>query len=803
MPPHIDGAKTDLGDILNTLSVPIIVVGHDCKVGCFNPAATHALGLKASDIGRHLSDIPLFNETRDIEKLSADVIACGEPSEHEIRNGDRCFLLQIAPYTGSNRQIQGVVLTLTNVTAIRASLAQAIYEREYAKTILNTVAQPLVVLDADLRVQTGNRAFYAMFGASREATHGTPLCNLGNHDWRDASLWSTLRANNLANSEFKTIEVDGDFPALGHRTLLVDANRLGRAREGLMLVGLRDITERKRSENFLQLQKETLEMVVRGLPLADVLAATVRAMEKQSHEKMVTAAHVLNAEGTHFSECIAPNLPESYRQAIRGLAISSKSTPCCLAVLGNRSVNSHDIRAEPAWSAFADLISPLGIRAACATPILSSAGKVIGTLSNYYLQSRTHDSNERQVVDILTRTVALAIERKQAESALRESEERYRTLFTSMNEGFCIIEMVFDESQNPVDYRFLETNPAFAQQTGLQDAKGKLMRELAPAHEKHWFEIYGKIALTGEAARFENRAAALNRWHEVSAFRVEPAEARQVGIVFNDITERKRQEEKLENTVAERTVALRETVGELEAFSYSIAHDMRAPLRGMQGFAGILLDQHAGQLDSQALDYLRRIVASARRLDRLIQDVLNYSKISKGQVVLEPLDLNCLAHDIVETYPNWQPPNAVVKIEGILPKILGNAAFVTQCMSNLVNNAIKFVSPGTLPHVRIWAEEVTPPAAEREPLLGEESSVPQMRLYVEDNGIGIAPGQDTRIFRIFERIHPSSEYEGTGIGLAIARRAAERMGGSIGFKSQLGKGSTFWVQLKRSDTCPK
>ena len=165
--------------------------------------------------------------------------------------------------------------------------------------------------------------------------------------------------------------------------------------------------------------------------------------------------------------------------------------------------------------------------------------------------------------------------RKLADDALRQSEERYRTLFATLIEGFCVIEMVFDAQGSPVDYRFLEVNAAFEKQTGLHDAQGKLMRDLAPDHETHWFDIYGKIALTGESARFVNEARALDRWYDVSAFRLGGPESRKVAIFFNDITEFKRAEaELLESERCER-----ERAAELKALLDAvptpvlIAHD--------------------------------------------------------------------------------------------------------------------------------------------------------------------------------------------------------------------------------------
>lgn len=234
----------------------------------------------------------------------------------------------------------------------------------------------------------------------------------------------------------------------------------------------------------------------------------------------------------------------------------------------------------------------------------------------------------------------------------------------------------------------------------------------------------------------------------------------------------------------ERTAELREMVQELEGFSYSIAHDMRAPLRAMQGFSHILREEHADQLDDEGMEYLRRIASAATRLDRLIQDVLSYTKVVRASAPMQPVDLDRLARDIIATYPDWQPPLADVSIEGTLPVVIGNEAFLTQCLSNLVGNAVKFQPRGNHPCVRIRAEP-------------NDSGV---RLWIEDNGIGIAAENHGRIFGLFEQINAPGEYEGTGVGLTIVRKAVERMNGKYGFESRPGEGSRFWFQLQTEAT---
>jgi PAS domain S-box-containing protein len=247
-----------------------------------------------------------------------------------------------------------------------------------------------------------------------------------------------------------------------------------------------------------------------------------------------------------------------------------------------------------------------------------------------------------------------------------------------------------------------------------------------------------------------------------------------------DMTERKRAARILEETVAERTAQLRETVAELEAFSYSISHDMRAPLRAMHGYARALLQDHGAQLSGDAVESLERIQRGAGRLDLLIRDILAYSKVAKGEIELTPIPLTPLLQDVIQQHSYFQQAADLITIESPLPAVLGHEAYLTQCITNLVENALKFVAPGTTPRVRIGSQ-----------VIGD-----RVRLCVSDNGIGIAPEHYDRIYQIFGRVYSEKTYPGTGIGLVVVKKAVARMGGETGFQSEVGKGTTFWVALR-------
>jgi PAS domain S-box-containing protein len=252
------GALTDLIDILDTVEVPIVVVRCDLRIAGFNEAAADVLRLSPSDIGRASSDVSALTGLPRLEQHCSQVITSGVASRADFRDRDKWFVVRISPYTSGDRQVTGTVLTFTNVTAFRASIDQAIYERECTKAILNTVADPLVVLSADQRIQSGNRAFYTMFGASRDETQAGSLYDLGDGAFELAPLRKQLEEMLAGSEAFQPVEVDHVFTAKGQRTLILDAHPLslpGRS-ERRVLLTFQDITARKQAEAAKDLRSE-------------------------------------------------------------------------------------------------------------------------------------------------------------------------------------------------------------------------------------------------------------------------------------------------------------------------------------------------------------------------------------------------------------------------------------------------------------------------------------------------------------------------------------------------------------------
>jgi PAS domain S-box-containing protein len=509
----------------------------------------------------------------------------------------------------------------------------------FAESVINAVREPLIALDQDLRVVKVSRSFYDFFKVSPEETLGQLIYDLGNKQWDIPKLRELLETILPQQTTFDDYEVEHEFATIGKRTMLLNARQIQGAlgKERIILLAIEDITERKKLEKVM----EDSEKLFRRL--FETASDGIVLLEKR--EGKISNCNVANEKllGYSVKECIGRKL--------------------------------EDIGVILDISDFQAMLHQLDLRG-----ILNYRDKTITTRAGQSVNADIYLVDRSSVVQCNIRDTS---ERKLAEDELIESEKHYRMLFDAIDEGFCIIEVIFDENKKPIDYQFLETNPSFEKQTGLINARGKRMRALAPKHEEYWFDTYGKIALTGQSVHFENRAEQLHRWYDVYAFRFGQPEDRQVAILFNDITGRRESEgqilalnAELEQRVNERTAQLEVVNKELEAFSYSVSHDLRAPLRSIDGFSQILLDEYQAVLDDTAKSYLDRVRKATQHMGRLIEDILALSRAVRSEIHHESVDLSTIAKTV---YDNLQQNNPDRTVDVIIRGGLLSTAILLSC----------------------------------------------------------------------------------------------------------------------------
>lgn len=376
---------------------------------------------------------------------------------------------------------------------------------------------------------------------------------------------------------------------------------------------------------------------------------------------------------------------------------------------------------------------------------------------------------------------------KEVETRLRESAERFRALaetvpsivFTNAADGSC----------DYVNAKFFELTGLPAEAALGENWRAAVHPDDVPGAGREWERCVGEGVPFEYRYRIRSRDGGYHWFVSRSVPLRGPSGAveRWVGTATNihALAEAERRKEEanrtLELLVEERTRGLKEALRELESFSYSIAHDLRAPLRAVHSFAYVLLEDHLAPHDEAGRDFAERLRQSAERMDRMIEDLLAYSRLTRQQLALESVDLEALVVEIVRDMAReLGERGAEVLVEGRLDSVRAHGPTLARALTNLIENAAKFVAPGQKPCVRIRSER----AGDR------------VRLWVEDNGIGIPPEYHQKIWGVFERLHKSEIYPGTGIGLAIVRKAMERMGGRAGLESEPGKGSRFYLELE-------
>ena len=746
IPPHeARGAKgeaaganplsADVDGILDTVDVPIMVVGLDATLILFNRAATDAFGLSPSDLGRSPSSGAAFADAKDLETLCAQVIADAAPIRRDVQSGDRRFLLRVAPYTRSTGEVAGAVLTFTNVTAFRASLDQAVYQREYTKAILNTVSNPLVVLDAGLRVQSANRAFYATFGTSREKTQGVPLRDFGDDDWKACGLWTSLTAILSDDRDFEQLEVTRDFPGLGPRTVLLDARRITRAGDATVLLSFHDITERTHAEHArarLAAIVESSDDAIVGKDLTGTITSWNHGAER------VFGYTSEEAIGRSVSMLIPADRLDEEVSILDRLSRGER-------------IDHFETQRRHKDGRLLDISLTV-------SPIADARGQVVGA----------------------SKTARDISERKRAEATLQESERRFREMVDALP-----VAVYTTDAQG----RLTHFNPAAVEFAGRTPELGHdhwcvtwnlyrtdgtpMLRHEAPMARalKEERPIRGAQAIA-------ERPDGERRWFEPYPTPLFDAAGRLTGGInlLLDITERIRAQQALQDADRRK-----------DEFLALLAHELRNPLAPIR--TGLELIRLAGDTP-QSVRRVRLVMErQVSQMVRLIDDLLDVSRIASGKIVLQqvPSSLSELVQSAIDAHRTAIEAAKIdiaVNLPGPPCVIDVDPTRFAQVLSNVLHNAVKFTpGQGT---IRVSAETRV------------SNDARQAVITISDTGIGISKELLPRVFELFVQAEPASEraHGGLGIGLALARRLIEMHGGEIAAQSDgPGHGTTIVITL--------
>lgn len=643
--------------------------------------------------------------------------------------------------------IQSIIRDITDRKKIEQELLKT---NQYLENLLNYANAPIIVWNPQFRITRFNHAFESITGRMEDEVIGQSLEILFPPELIDHSMSlirKTISGERWETVEIKILNVSGDV-----RTVLWNSATLfgvdGKTPISTIAQG-NDITERKMVENGIAESENRFRGIFENAPIGIGLARKGKMLyTNKTYARMFGFSSPDELIGTNISDVIHPD--------VRNEIIERNK---------NRE-NNYSVT---------DAYETRGIR---------KDGSSFPFFTNVTIIQLNDGPATMGFFQDLTA-------QKNAQSAVVKSEKRYRMLFSSMVEGFALHDLVCNEAGEAVDYRFLDINPAFERLTGLKanEIVGRNVTEVLPGLEKEWIDRYAHVALTGEPITFEQFNTSLGRHYRIMAF--SPAR-NQFAVLFEDVTEsRKIQEEirqlnlELEQRVADRTAELEVANKEMESFSYSVSHDLRAPLRSLDGFSQAILEDYAALLNEQGKNYLNRIRTASQKMAHLIDDLLRLSRISRQTMKSETVDLSVMAgslcNDLLSDYPD------IVYQVNITPGIMvkADSALIRIAMGNLLSNAFKFSARTAKPCIYVGMTEP-----------GQNLAA---EIFICDNGAGFDMKYAGKLFGAFQRLHTLEEFPGTGIGLTIVQRIIQRHKGSIRAESVPGEKTCFYFTLPDVD----
>lgn len=697
--------------------------------------------------------------------------------------------------TGRVATFSGVVLDITDRKRAeeerRVAAEQLQRQFRIYDTIFSSTDDFAYIFDLQGRFLYANRSLLRVWAKTLDQIVGKTCYELGYPTWH-ADMHMREIAQVIATKQ----PVRGEVPFTGDSGIsgiydYIFTPVLGPNGDVESIAGTtRDVTARKRREDCDRL---LIAVDDATRPLTDSFEITQTSARLLGEALRVNRCAYADVEADHDTF----NLTGDYNQGVPSIVgrytFTQFGDECLRLMREGKPYVVEDAETDPRTATVRASYVATRIRSVICVPLLK-AGRFVAAMAVHQTTPRVWQDYEVELLLRVANRCWESIERTRVRRVLAESEQRLQLAVSTGRLGVWDLDLrtlrmtcsdickanYGRRSDEPFTYEDLWRVVHLADRERVQGEVRRAIIERV-GYDTEYRVLWGDGSVHWVSVRGE------------ASYMSDGTPLRMVGVSL-DVTRRKNDADELEAarrrleeharvleaSVVERTAKLQETISELETFSYSISHDLRAPLRAMQSFASILSIDCGEQVGPEGREYIRRIVGASERMDRLIQDVLVYSRISRNEIPAEQIELSPFIAGILESYPQFSSANADFDVVQPLGAVLANAAALTQVISNLLGNAIKFVGPGVKPSVRIWTE----------------ISGKRVKLFFRDNGLGIDPAAHEKIFGIFYQV--DSRRGGTGIGLSVVRKAAERMGGTVGVQSSPGQGSTFWVELPAS-----
>lgn len=759
-----------------------------------NPALCKMTGFSREELIGSRRPFPYW-PPEEVERIQAAIgnTLKGQFASYELtymrKNGER-FPVVISPSGVKNKEgaFVNYVATLKDITDRKR--AEEALRMATQKLKLHFEQTPMAVIEWDLefRVTQWNPAAEKIFGFTNEEALRQHAAFIVPEKYRPhvGQVWEALlKKSGGERSSNENVRKDGaSILCEWYNTPLID----GQGKVVGVASVVMDITDRRQAQQLLAWEKSAMELIGSTASLHDVLEGLMYGLEKQAPGGLHSIL-LLDDDGVHLRHGAAPSLPEAYNRAIDGVAIGPTVGSCGTAAYTNRQVIVSDIATDPLWADYRELALAHNLRACWSTPIKGSEGKNLGTFAIYYHEPRQPLPAELDLIARATNIIRIAIERKRADEALRESELKFRTLFENAGDAIFLLEGNLFVDCN---VRTLEMFGCQTQDQIVGHPPHEFSPELQPDGRKSLDCAMEKInaAFAGHRQFFEWLHTKFDGTPfpaEVTLNKVTVGGRVMLQAFVRDISERKRAEAEihslntsLERRVEQRTAELQIANKELEAFTYSVSHDLRAPLRAVDGFSRIVLQKYNDRLDEEGRKMLGMIRQGAAQMGHLIDDLLTFSRVSRQTLEPVPIDMRALAQAVFDTLAALEPARRLWLDLHALPAASGTQPLIRQVWANLIGNAIKFTKHREVGEIEIGTKDG-----------GDEGPI----YYIKDNGAGFDMRHADKLFGVFVRLHTADEFEGTGVGLALVQRIVQRHGGRIWAEGKVNGGATFYFTL--------